>query len=242
MTLRALRLRELGRELVQTSRDLMTGAGIPEAAELALRLPALQDPVLTVVATGAYNAGKSTLLSALTGADLLIDPDVATSSVTRYAWHDIALVDTPGVAAGHEDLHDEFAERAVREADLVIFVLTGNFFDDVTVQHFRHVLFDLGKLAQTLVVINKKAQRAVTDDICREAVVAGLGRPGTDVTPVLRCDAKQYLRAAGRDDEAERRQDSWRPRTCGGARRLRPGRGTTRPAPPAFRGRPGHRG
>src|SRR4051794_28675253 len=151
----AVQLAREGRELVRETLRLLSGSSIHGVPEVALRLPATDSATLRIVATGAYNAGKSTLLQALTGRELHIDADVATRSATPYSWHGVDLVDTPGVAAGYDNLHDEVAEQEVRNADLVLFVLTGTFFDDVTVQHFRHVMFDLHKLPHTLVIINK---------------------------------------------------------------------------------------
>lgn len=190
----AARLSQQGRELVQQTAHLLGGSNIPGLAELAQRLPTI-DGVLKIVATGAYNAGKSTLLQGLTGIDLHIDADVATMSVTEYPWHGVVLVDTPGVDADHDDLHDEHAERAVRDADLVLFVLTGGFFDDVTVEHFRHVLLKLDKLPATLVVINKLSQREVSDEICQQAIARGLGRDHVTLPRIVRCDGRDYLRA-----------------------------------------------
>ncbi len=197
----AARLSRQGRELVQETAHLLGGSSIPGLAELARRLPTI-DGVLKIVATGAYNAGKSTLLQGLTGLDVHIDADVATTSVTEYPWHGVVLVDTPGVDADHDDLHDEHAERAVRDADLILFVLTGSFFDDVTVRHFRHVLLDLDKLPATLVVINKLGQREVSDQICQDAIARGLGRDHVTLPPIVRCDGRDYLRATGGDGEA----------------------------------------
>ncbi len=197
----AVQLTREGRDLVQTVSRLLGESRIRGVPELALRLPTTDAHALRIVATGAYNAGKSTLLRALTGLDIQIDADVATTSVTAYPWHGVELVDTPGVAAAHDHLHDEFAERAVGDADLVLFVLTGTFFDDVTVQHFRHVMFDLHKLPHTLVIINKKSQRAVSEEICRDAVARGIGRQDAHVPPVVRCDARDYLRAEAEEGE-----------------------------------------
>ena len=86
--------------------------------------------------TGEYNAGKSSILSALTGVEIFIDSDIATSDVRSYEWGDVLLVDTPGVKAGRAE-HDEIAEIALSEADLVVFVLTVDLFDDVTATHLR---------------------------------------------------------------------------------------------------------
>ncbi|MDQ3485810.1 MAG: hypothetical protein M3445_10445, partial [Actinomycetota bacterium] len=148
----------------------------------------------------------------------------------EYPWHGVLLVDTPGVDADHDDLHDEHAERAVRDADLILFVLTGSFFDDVTVRHFRHVLLDLDKLTATLVVINKLGQREVSDQICQDAIARGLGRDHVTLPPIVRCDGRDYLRATGDGDgDPEEVDASGVPRVIGALDEL------TRTAGPAGR-------
>lgn len=148
--------------------------------------------------TGEYNAGKSSILSALTGVEIFIDSDIATSDVRSYEWGDVLLVDTPGVKAGRAE-HDEIAEIALSEADLVVFVLTVDLFDDVTATHLRHVAMKLGKLDQTVVVINKAASMAA-DPVKRRAAVDGaLGSESP--CPIVECDALAALRSQTADPE-----------------------------------------
>ena len=203
-TLFAQRLIDEGQRLVVDARSVLAASNDLHLRELALRLPDTDDTPLKVVATGAYNAGKSTLLKALTGDDIYIDADVATQRTTEYPWRGLLLIDTPGVKAGVENLHDEIAERAVRDADLVVFVLTLAFFDDETVQHFRHVLVELHKMPQTLVILNKNSQRAVSDEICRAELIRALDQAGSCPAEFVRCDAQDYLIALEERDPAER--------------------------------------
>lgn len=205
-TLFAQRLIDQGKRLLGDARSVLGASNDPHLRELALRLPDTEDTPLKVVATGAYNAGKSTLLKALTGDDIYIDADVSTAQTTEYPWRGLLLIDTPGVKAGVENLHDELAERAVRDADLVLFVLTLAFFDDETVQHFRHVLVDLHKMPQTLVILNKNSQRAVTDDICHAELVRALDQPGASPLEFVRCDAEDFLNAQEESDPTEQNE------------------------------------
>lgn len=192
-----------GRAVVASARRVLEDSDDDRVRQLISRLPTVQDEPWNLVATGEYNAGKSTLLKALTGDPTIeIDADVATDVATEYRWNNILLVDTPGVGVGR-DLHDERAEIAVRGADLVLFVLTVSLFDEVTEKHFRHVAHDLGKLHQMIVVINKSTQLAAADGVRRAAVQRSLG-DGHALPPIVECDGLAMLRAES-EVEAELR-------------------------------------
>ena len=136
-----------------------------------------------IVTTGQYSAGKSKLLQALTGnAGIVSGADRTTSEVTAYKWGSVLLVDTPGVKAGLAE-HDAKAEQALREADLVLFVVTVDLFDDRSAQHLRHVANDLGKLRDMVVVINKSGTLDAAKAIRTDAVMQALGE--SDVVPPI---------------------------------------------------------
>ena len=121
-------------------------------------------PPLTVAFVGQYNAGKSTIISALTGLkDIPIDADVCTDKVTAYDWNGIRLLDTPGIHAGYPE-HDEKTYSAIDKADLLVFVITSELFDDIVGKHFRELCFNRNKASETLLVINKMAIDPGTPD------------------------------------------------------------------------------
>lgn len=189
----------LGRSVLHRLRETLVSSEDKRLEALVQRVPKFPDDErFRLVATGEYNAGKSSILSALTGADILIDSDVATSEATSYEWGDVLLVDTPGVKAGRAE-HDEVAERALRDADLIVFVLTVDLFDDVTAAHLRHVTVELGKLDQTVVVINKAATMAADPLMRRASVAEALGFEPS--FPIVECDARSALRAQTADPE-----------------------------------------
>ena len=74
--------------------------------DLALRLDAELEAAterkkLCIAFVGQYSSGKSTIISAMTGnKHIKIDANVATDVVSKYDWHDIVLMDTPGILAG----------------------------------------------------------------------------------------------------------------------------------------------
>jgi len=180
-----------GQSTLEQLRDVLRSSGDERVAGLLSRVPspAGQDPY-RLVATGEYNAGKSSLLKALTGAEIPIHSDVTTTEVREYSWGRVLLVDTPGVKAG-QSVHDERAEEALRGADLVIFVITVDLFDDETAAHLRHVAFDLGKLEQMVIVVNKAATMSAAPGVREAAVREVLGAAWSG--GLVECDARSSL-------------------------------------------------
>lgn len=120
-----------------------------------------------MVLTGQYSSGKSTLIKALTdeAAEVVIDSAVATDQVQVFDWDGLVdLVDTPGVQAGLSE-HDRLAEEALRTADLVLFAVTVDLFDDRSVEHLRHITEDLRKALSFLVVITKSRTLHAADGV-----------------------------------------------------------------------------
>ena len=71
---------------------LLKCSKLAEVKDLAPRMTQTNDVALTLAFIGQYNAGKSTLIKALTDRDnVTIDADVCTHEVTAYAWHDLRL-------------------------------------------------------------------------------------------------------------------------------------------------------
>ena len=166
-----------------------------------------------MVLTGQYSSGKSTLVRALTddAAQVVIDSAVATDKVEIFDWDGLVdLVDTPGVQAGLEE-HDQLAEQALRAADLVLFAVTVDLFDDKSVEHLRHITEDLRKAPQLLVVITKCRTLSAAEGVREAAVREALGAFAEQV-PWVECDAKTYLDGLHAEDSlrASRRIESSR--------------------------------
>lgn len=120
-------------------------------------------PLLSLAFTGQFNAGKSTIISALTGnKDIHISADIATDEVKPYQWREIDLWDTPGLYADRAD-HTAKAERAQRDADLVVYCLTTNLFDDITANDFRDLAYTKGYMPKIFLLINKFSMEDVDD-------------------------------------------------------------------------------
>ena len=121
-------------------------------------------PLLSLAFSGQYSAGKSTIISALTGDESIrISADVATDEVGTYKWRGIELWDTPGLFADRPD-HDARAQQALRDADLVVYCLTTNLFDEVTSRDFRTLAFEQGYARKLFLVVNKLSMED-TDDV-----------------------------------------------------------------------------
>jgi ribosome-interacting GTPase 1 len=137
--------RDLSERLVELIRNLRPD----EASRLQRMLAVDEHHRPQMVLTGQYSSGKSTLIEALTDGKYQVPKGsaVTTDRVEVFNWDGVVdLVDTPGVQAGRPE-HDERAEEALRSADLVLFTVTVDLFDDRLVEHLRHVTEDLRKAA-----------------------------------------------------------------------------------------------
>ena len=162
-------VQQRARLLADRLRLALAGIDHPQARTLAERVDPTAHARPRLVFTGQYSSGKSSLIKALTDgvAAVHIDSDIATDVVTEYDWDGlVTLVDTPGVQAGVVR-HDELAESAITAADLVLFAITPDLFDNAGVAHLRHVINDLRKANQMLVVLNKCNTMAAADGVVR---------------------------------------------------------------------------
>ena len=164
------------------------------------------EAALTVAFVGQYNAGKSTIIRALTGEqDIPIDADVCTETVTAYDWEGISLLDTPGINAGYMD-HDDLTYRTIDRADLLVFVITSELFEDVIGNHFRELAFERNKAREILLVVNKMGMDPGTPDV-KLPDIAKVTQPLSpeDFRTVF-IDAKTYLDALEETDAEDRKE------------------------------------
>lgn len=110
---------------------------------------------------GQYSSGKSTIISALTGnRDIKIDANVATDIVSEYKWNNISLLDTPGILAGKTEQHDQQTKDALKECDLIVYVLTSQLFDDVIFENFIDLAYTQKLDDKILIAINKMSMES----------------------------------------------------------------------------------
>ncbi|WP_256595413.1 dynamin family protein [Pseudomonas sp. LG1E9] len=76
----------------------------------------------TIMVYGVFNAGKSTLINALLGAELAQVADTPeTYRIQGYRWGDFEILDTPGIDA--PQAHEQVTREQLYGADVVIFVV-----------------------------------------------------------------------------------------------------------------------
>ncbi|WP_242724416.1 GTPase [Microcoleus vaginatus] len=159
--------------------------------------------ILGVAFVGQYSAGKSTIISALTGRrDIRIDADIATDKTTNYDWNNIKLIDTPGLFTDRQD-HDEITYDAINKSDLLVFCLTYMLFDSLTAENFKKLAYEKGYRWKMMLVINKMSDEAGEEEQkianYRQSLTDALKPYSLDEFPICFIDAKDYCE--GIDDK-----------------------------------------
>ncbi len=164
-----------------------------------------QQGVLTVAFIGQYSAGKSTIISALTGRrDIYIDADIATDATTPYDWNGIKIIDTPGLFTDRTD-HDDITYEAIAKADLLVFCLTHMLFDTLTVENFKKLAYDKGYRWKIMLVINKMSAAAGAEDqkiaSYQYSLAESLKPYVLNEFPICFIDAKDYCEGIDEGDD-----------------------------------------
>lgn len=153
-----------------------------------------QDSSLRIAVLGEYSSGKSSLIAALTGQEIEINADIETEEICEYEYRGVSLVDTPGIQAQQEESkHDRIAQDAIRGADLILFVVTNEHFNNRLKDFLRYVVDDehLGLEEKTMVVINKVDREPEGTMPQLKADVLKATQPYD--LPIVACAAKKYL-------------------------------------------------
>ncbi|CAA6819761.1 MAG: Unknown protein [uncultured Thiotrichaceae bacterium] len=80
------------------------------------------ESLLQIMLFGSYNAGKSSLINALSGSGVAAIGDIPkTATADRYEWNGCYLLDTPGVNAPIE--HEALTSDQVKRSELILFVI-----------------------------------------------------------------------------------------------------------------------
>lgn len=107
-----------------------------------------------IMVYGIYNAGKSSILNELIGADKAEVNDVPTTdTVSYYEWQGYKIADTPGVMAPIE--HENVTQEHLKKADIVLFVMSTTGSNEKAENYNRmKEIADAGK--KIIIVLNDK--------------------------------------------------------------------------------------
>ena len=162
---------------------------------------------IKIAFVGQYSSGKSTIISALTGRkDIVIDANVSTDKVERYEWNNVILMDTPGILAGKKEEHDQETIGALKECDLIVYVLTSQLFDDVIFKNFIDLAYNQKFSDKMLIAINKMSmENGDFDQLCNsytESIKEAFKEQGYDFNfNIVFLDAADYIEGTDTDDE-----------------------------------------
>ena len=179
-----------------------------ELTELGLSFPNqddYQNSKLNIAFVGQYSSGKSSLIKGLTGLDdIPIGSGVTTDQVTKYDYKDLVVWDTPGILAGEREQHDEASFTAMDQADLLVYVITNELFDDVVGAAFRDLCFTKGREKEILLVVNKSQRDSGTVETKLNGIAEVLEPRIPEDFPIVFVDAESYFESLEEEDEEDR--------------------------------------
>lgn len=160
---------------------------------------------ISLVFAGQYSAGKSTIIKALTGISSIdIGEGITTQEAHSYDWNGMTVVDTPGILTMLRPDHDEISFRAIAEADILIYIVTHNLFDELIGADFRKLIIDNDKAKETILIVNKMADVGNTEEL-RMIKLEDLRKVTQPYSPeeLRTCfiDAKSYIESDEETDD-----------------------------------------
>lgn len=165
---------------------------------------------LKICMVGQYSSGKSSILKMLTGnEEIKIAADIATEKAESYDWKGILITDTPGIDHNLRPEHDVEATKAIDEADMLMYVITNELFDNNNAEMFRKLAYDRNRYASMILVVNKmsranKGNTTEQQNYIKEDVAKVTGERTPDDFYITFIDAKDYLEAQKVTDEEDK--------------------------------------
>lgn len=188
-------------KLCREAQDILATRTEDEIKELVLNFENFwkgeykQQKKLTIAFIGQYNAGKSTLIKALTGDPTVrISAEICTDKVTEYSWQDVLLLDTPGIYAGKTD-HDEITLDRISKCDLLVFAVPNELFNPEGGAFFKKVAEEMQRVGQMVLVVNKMSRESGTSEDLLKTILKVIEpyHPNDFYTCFI--DAEFYLKA-----------------------------------------------
>lgn len=188
--------------LLQKVKEVLDQVGYKETS-LPTSVFDIEKPI-SIVFVGQFSAGKSTIIKALTGIeDIEIGEGIKTMETHSYDWNGIEVVDTPGIKTTIRPDHDEISYKAIARADMLVYVVTEELFDDLVGQNFRKLLLEKDKAAEMILVVNKMADigNTVENRLVKLKDLEKVTAPysPSDLRTVF-VDAESYIDSLSEDD------------------------------------------
>ena len=159
---------------------------------------------LTIAFVGEYNAGKTTLINILTNKNLSVSAKPETSQSLKIPWNNYTIIDTPGLGSGNPD-HDNQTEQWLSGADLLIYVLTPDLFNQFAGRRFHDILKRYNRKQELMLVMNMIDQEDNEIDVFHEELQSVIDpTPLEDYYPTF-ISAKYYIQSiiANEKDDKE---------------------------------------
>ena len=74
------------------------------------------------------------------------------------------MLDTLGITTTLRPDHDEISYQAIANADMLVYVVTQELFDDFIGQNFRKLLLEKDKAGEMILIVNKMADIGNTEE------------------------------------------------------------------------------
>lgn len=154
-------IEQVGRVFEDVEPALERALGAVATSDIKARIDGRRkdaSPVITLF--GTYNAGKSTLVNALVGAECATVSDRPETAVVQpYSFGGITIYDTPGIDAPFE--HEAISREHLKGSDVVLFVVGSNgMVDEQRIYDEIAALHTAGK--KVLLIVNNAGKVSVT--------------------------------------------------------------------------------
>ena len=131
------------------------------------------DDQIKLVFSGQYSAGKSTILKMLTGDEsITIGAGITTQKANEYEWKGLKVIDTPGIHTQLRPDHDAISYEAISKADMLVFVVTNELFDEFLAGHFRKLAIDKDKAGEMILVVNKMGRTSLGNSPEQQEIIS----------------------------------------------------------------------